>query len=441
MSSILTDSSLSLCNELQNDSLYKDKPSSSQPSIVVTDIADTLVCKHFDFADLSSPSSIRQCRGIIEDIDGNVVCKSFGFTPEFPLKDSQSIQEVVIPFLQRQDVICIPSYEGTLIRVFFYNNKWHITTHKKIDAKQSKWGCDVSFGELFEQAYKHHYQLEEKSDIQLDLEQRFQHENVYIFLLKNYFYNRIVCNATDIPNLILLGHIQKQSSTYQFILHDDTLQLNITTQDQLVEYVEQINITCLQGVILIDPTTLECIKVINNNYWFYYTLRNNQPNVIYRFIELVQQQTPKETFNSFNQRINEKRNETCISLDMIKFFLELYPEYNDMFLKSLHTLDNIATNIYRKYRNRFVRKQITFVPQEQYYVMKELHEQFINSGKKDIVSQQRVIHYLYSQPTSRLYFLYSKYIEREKLTGNGNRISTTDKEKINTFIYKNEIDD
>ena len=64
----------------------------------------------------------------------------------------------------------------------------------------------------------------------------------------------------------------KEENHHHFVLHDETLKLNISTKQELIQYVEQINITALQGIILINSSTLECIKVINNNYWYYYTL-------------------------------------------------------------------------------------------------------------------------------------------------------------------------
>ncbi|NDE05591.1 MAG: glycosyltransferase [Flavobacteriia bacterium] len=41
-----------------------------------------------------------------------------------------------------------------------------MSTHKKIDSYNSKWGCDKSFGELFEQAFKHRYGINPAHSIQ-----------------------------------------------------------------------------------------------------------------------------------------------------------------------------------------------------------------------------------------------------------------------------------
>ena len=431
-------SSITLCgDELPSSPTECDghRPS----TIIVTDMADDMICHHFDYADPSTPYEIRHCRGTIHDQDDVIICRSFGFTPEFPLSDETNIDKYVIPFLQNKEVFAIHSYEGTLLRVFYYKSKWYISTHKKIDAYNSKWGCDKSFGELFEQAFKHRYGINPSHNLQEALSSYLDTEHVYIFLLQNYIDNRIVCIAPLTPDVILLGHVENHDG-HEFVLENKNRVLQIHTKEELINEVEKVDYQKLQGVILINPKTLECIKVIHNDYWDYYMLRNNQPSIIYRFIELIQLQNPTQRFDSFNQRvINKKVNDTCVDVPEVQMYMELYAERKHELLKTLHVLDDITSNIYRKYRNRFVRKQVTFVPQEQYYVLKELHELFLKSEKREIVTQDRVLQYLYSLPATRIFYLYSKYVERELETGHGNKVSQSDKEKINTFIYKNEL--
>ena len=42
-----------------------------------------------------------------------------------------------------------PTYEGTLIRLFYYNNKWNMSTKKMINALNARWTSSKSFGEMF----------------------------------------------------------------------------------------------------------------------------------------------------------------------------------------------------------------------------------------------------------------------------------------------------
>jgi len=223
-----------MSDTIHNDTLPVDglRPSPQSvdqtiPNIVVTDMVDDMICRHFDYADPSTPYEIRRCRGTIHDQDDNVICRSFGFTPEFPLSDDSNIEKYVIPFLKNEDVFAIHSYEGTLLRVFYYQSKWFISTHKKIDAYNSKWGCDKTFGELFEQAFKHRYGINPAHSLQEALSSYLDTEHVYIFLLQNYIDNRIVCIAPLTPDVILLGHVIDGE---RFVLENNNRLLSIRSK-------------------------------------------------------------------------------------------------------------------------------------------------------------------------------------------------------------------
>ncbi len=38
--------------------------------------------------------------------------------------------------------------EGNIKQNFYFNDKWIITTHRKLDAFKSKWGSEKSFGDI-----------------------------------------------------------------------------------------------------------------------------------------------------------------------------------------------------------------------------------------------------------------------------------------------------
>ena len=50
------------------------------------------------------------------------------------------------------------SHEGALLRVFYWQNKWYISTHRKLDAFRSKWASKLSFGEMFKSAIEYQYE-------------------------------------------------------------------------------------------------------------------------------------------------------------------------------------------------------------------------------------------------------------------------------------------
>lgn len=382
--------------------------------IIAVDKLDGLTCYHYDEVNVLSPNDIKQYRGIIkEDDTDNIVCKTFGFTPEFGANDTENLKTYLEPMLSNPNVIRMPAFEGCLIRRFYHNNNWYVSTHKKIDSYTSKWGCDKSFGELFNEAYNRFTESDSHREY-------YEDKNyVYVFLLKNYIGNRIVCVAGEKPELQFIVRINKVDNTNEFSnYHEKIITDNKPmTLENVNELVSQVDITTSQGIMFINTQTLESVKVIKDDYIFYALLRGNQPNILYRYIEL--------------QQGGETKN--------VEYFFNLYPEKRDDFVNFHQVIQDICVNIYRKYRNRYVRKQVAIAPQEQFYIMKELHENFISSEKQDIITQDRVNNYVQSLPPARVLYLYNSYMNRKRVTGHGNKVTTDDKEKIVSCIYKDDL--
>ena len=85
-------------------------------------------------------------RGCITDKTNEVICPSLGYTYEYYIDTKE---ESVDRFKKLSDWQWFYSTEGTMLRLFHYNGKWRITTHKKLSAFDSRWSCNLSFGELF----------------------------------------------------------------------------------------------------------------------------------------------------------------------------------------------------------------------------------------------------------------------------------------------------
>lgn len=137
----------------------------------------------------SLENPLREHRGTIIDLNENkIVCGSIGYIPEIVVKDANFLQPSSIfdvSGLQdkdghihsltrfrtmKQDALgyynlsgkecfdIVPTYDGTNIRVWKYKGKILISTNKKIDASNSKWGVET---QTFEQLF---YKCAENSD-------------------------------------------------------------------------------------------------------------------------------------------------------------------------------------------------------------------------------------------------------------------------------------
>ena len=96
-----------------------------------------------------------QYRGCIIDNNNNLICPSFGHTEEL-LIDSN----FEIPNPEKWKWFY--SIEGTLLRLFYYDGQWYLTTHKKLSAFKSRWSCKYSFGDIFLKYIDENYEKELK---------------------------------------------------------------------------------------------------------------------------------------------------------------------------------------------------------------------------------------------------------------------------------------
>ena len=85
-----------------------------------------------------------ECRSIIFDKKNmNIVCYAFD--------NIKYNQQAKLEFLKQnpKDFIIQESFEGTLLSVFNYDNKWYISTRQCLDARESKWKANKSHYDMF----------------------------------------------------------------------------------------------------------------------------------------------------------------------------------------------------------------------------------------------------------------------------------------------------
>jgi hypothetical protein len=88
---------------------------------------------------------VNECNGIIlEKNTFNVVCYTFNKCFE--------INQII----NCNDLYVEKSIEGTLVRLFYYNDKWNVSTKKCIDASKSKWLSDKNFLQLFDECIQNY---------------------------------------------------------------------------------------------------------------------------------------------------------------------------------------------------------------------------------------------------------------------------------------------
>jgi hypothetical protein len=172
------------------DSKYPFKIVDSKPE-------KDLYMVHYDVDEINnSPkdSIERKLRGVIVSEEDGIIVPSFGYTPtivldDFDIKTVENVTEKqgqVHNLKEFNTTKILPMFDGTLLRVWKYKNEIHISSHKKIDAVNSRWGTSGKFVELFKKYTEEIFDLEDlfnTEGVEESLEQEYTSIKIHNFLL------------------------------------------------------------------------------------------------------------------------------------------------------------------------------------------------------------------------------------------------------------------
>ncbi len=381
-------------------SVFPNSISDLKDSIEKTDDDGVLQVYSYKYCDVDSTEELKNCRGLVFNGD-TLLFKSLGFTPEY--------NETQTEFLTSQPITnytFFPSEEGTLIRLFYYN-KWYVTTHRKLNAFNSRWGSEKSFGDIFVDYIKK-YNWESLESFTDSLNK----EHTYLFLIRNTVQNKIVSNPSEVNSVFFVGSILNGTGDFTFecshnlnIPHQLNQLTSFNTWEDVFNYVKQVNPLEKQGIIAFwkdQNGVTKQLKLINTQYQLYSRVRGNEPNIIYRYLQV--------------------RNNPIYS----KIIYELYPEHNVSFLGFENMITQIARNIHSSYILRFVNKNYVVVPKEEYRIITDCHGWHI-SNRNNKVTLDHVINVLNQEKhTLTLYLIIKRYLQ------SSNASNTVSKETSDT---------
>lgn len=352
--------------------------------------------------------TLHQCRGVVFK-DDQLVMRAFPYTVEHPHNEMTLIERDIQPIMGKCKFF--DSHEGTLIRIFNYADKWYVSTHRKLDAFRSKWSSRESFGQAFCNALKAEENAnsifskelkdakstmskdEDKDNILKCFQSTLDPKLQYMFLVRNSYDNRVVCK---VPMRDTVYHV----GTF---LQDGTLDIECKTVcgiprpkqhtflniDQLVDYVNKIDIAELQGIICFAPGNIQ-FKVIHSRYLDFFRARGNEPSIKYRYLQV---------------RMNKK------ITDMLYY---LYPDMEKTFDEIENMLYEIAKNIYTSYVQRFIKKRFLTVPTEEFAVIKECHKWHEQDREQNRINIDKIISVMNKQTPTALNKMIRRYKTEDK---------------------------
>lgn len=336
---------------------------------------------------------LQECRGVIFN-DNDIVMKAFPYTIEYIHTDKENIEQSINQVFK--DCSFYDAHEGALIRMFYFNNKWYTSTHRKLDAFRSKWASKESFGTSFKLALESYANYDQNfknnlptkgSNIIENFQETLDKNKQYMFLISHNAENRIVCITPHYPIIYHVGtFVNGQLNMTENCGIPYPRKYEFNDMNSLLEYVSNIDYRYLQGIICFAPNNKQ-YKIIHKEYNDFFKVRGNEPSIKFRYLEI---------------RMNRKLTEML-------FFL--YPNMNFVFDEIENTIYEICRNIYNAYVQRFIKKRFVTVPTEEFSVIRECHSWHEQDRVKNKINLEKIITVFNKQNPSSI----NRMIRRFKL--------------------------
>uniref|UniRef100_A0A6C0D251 Uncharacterized protein n=1 Tax=viral metagenome TaxID=1070528 RepID=A0A6C0D251_9ZZZZ len=301
------------------------------------------------------------------------------------------------------------SMEGTLLRMFYHNEKWYLSTNKKLDAFQSRWSSRFTFGNMFTHALGGIFKDSVDNNRLSSFGESLDKSRIYAFLIRSNQENRVVCRSpshTSPKNkIIYLGWWNKEQQFSFSVQEDDDQSSTMSSlkelslpsmspyvfkdgdKEKLFEWIENnVNIWEHQGLLFFNTSTMQTVRIVPKEYRYFSTLRGNHPNLFLRYFEIRQK---KE--------------------DVVRF-CELYEKQAHIFDDYEHALFQAAKQLGQMYVYRYIKDKYMTLPKEEYYLLKKCHEWYLQDRAKNRVHTRTILELLNGESPIVLFRLSRKYL-------------------------------
>jgi hypothetical protein len=255
----------------------------------------------------------RKIRGLISN-GLTCVVNSFGYTPTV-ITEKLNEDNTFIDIDGQKQIVnpssvkgIYPMLDGTLIRVWKYQNKIFVSTHKKIDASKSHWGSSENFTNLFLKYTRDYFNLE-------DLFTEESEKSVHNFLLVDM--DTLVCSKINLGDKdgfvsyinTLNGSLPESLIPENISIYDikstEKTFFSIKSFESIEEQNEFLNHGFDQGDLNLNPLfqrgeglvflienedkTYRLLKVVHPSYQRRSELVGNDPNILHRAWSILSQ--------------------------------------------------------------------------------------------------------------------------------------------------------
>lgn len=429
--------------EISTRSYHPESPNTPkledlESSLAVTDANGEYSIVHWVDCSDSSPETVKSCRGIIRRGD-EIVCKTFNYTPEFIGMSKEALEALTAVW--NKPKIIYPAFEGTSVRLWHDQERWHLSTFRKLDAYCSRWGCRTSYGDLFmrglveilkksgsemtknEEKKREWNSLVEATNVAGKAEdlyfQWFQFycstlrkDRIYTFLIHSVLENRIAAKVdSDIPRLSFTGEFDNHPRSHArfALLEENTSHIEwpgsldtskfLPKPKSALGFVEDCDPGVCQGLIIhhgVGTSSFGSIKLTSKHYQALADLRGNEPSVVFRYLHLRSEMIS----------IGESESGSAVTREQLfESFRNLYPERWQEFDECEKLLNEAINTIYQGYVKRYLKREFVHLPQELWYVARNLHDAYLQNPQLNKISLDLVSRHVNQLPAVRQNFI------------------------------------
>jgi T4 RnlA family RNA ligase len=279
----------------------KDELGAEPLNIKVNDKGNLYICKYSQIDSDFSYKIVRQCRGIIlEKVTNKIVA--------YPFDKFFNIQEGHADKVDFGTASIQEKVDGSIIKVYYYDNKWNVATNGTIDAKDAETtdsltGKKANFYDLFLDG------IEEQGITFSELTKKMAPDLTYIFELVHPI-TRVVIKYEK-PGVYLIG-IRNNKTGKEVNTFDDSNETvkNITglgikrpktfqfaSTEEMIAAAEQLT-KDEEGYVVRD-SEFRRVKVKSPLYLKLHYLKSNNELTPKHFIELIQKNETDEFLSAF----------------------------------------------------------------------------------------------------------------------------------------------
>ena len=316
-------------------------------------------------SDLTDPV-VRQAKGVILDASTLELVAPFVQIP-LDVEDNDVLTGLISYGIQS----VTPAYDGVLFRVYNHNESWKFSTTGMIYPNRG-WSGTRTFADMFSE-------LDETIDYT-----KLDESSCYYYMMRHPANHNVIKHSK--PELILVRTINRETLK---IDDHNSIDGTWTNLESISSYIEKINSSHEPGPILPGKVGLMVKDNDGNMYRFETdcykeanTIKSNQPDPRYRYLELR----------------NNK--------DQLDKYLSFFPDHKESFDLMEKKFDDLATLLLRQYTDRYVKHLIVIHHSRHVSFIREIHSLYLhNTLDTPYIKRDDIVSLLNKQQVRKLFYL------------------------------------